>query len=360
MVVRLLGKIRVGEESKHTQTVIETNHHHSLFCQVLTVLARFGSRAGGKTSAIDPHHDRQMRLRRCRWRPYVQVQTVFAGPAVAENHVRENPALHAARPKVSRPAGAGPTRNRLGRFPAQSTDGRRREGNAFEIVDLRIGAHDALNRTRIGSEDFRTRSSKARRHHRGAAHGIALNGLYLSRHEPVCLYEITRNADGRVRRFQTLCHYAYRQETRRQEEKNSVEVTFHNTTLMSTGTMTSLLFRAYLTRDASARQASVRGVFVASGPCTSTRRLIPNAWHLTHSVADIFSGSVPFYKLTEVSRQLPQVPSGNRRPQRTGVCANRPTRQVRATFGGGFPVRPGNQNLHRRNIQTRLQSPQLG
>jgi hypothetical protein len=40
--------------------------------------------------------------------------------------------------------------------------------------------------------------------------------------------------------------------------------------------------------------------------------------------AGILSGSVPFYKPTEVSRQLPQVPSGNRRPLRTGSAPASP------------------------------------
>ena len=44
------------------------------------------------------------------------------------------------------------------------------------------------------------------------------------------------------------------------------------------------------------------------------------------------SSSGQFYKPTEMSRQLPLVPSGNRRPPRTGVCASRPTSKT--TFSG--------------------------
>ena len=44
---------------------------------------------------------------------------------------------------------------------------------------------------------------------------------------------------------------------------------------------------------------------------------------LRHGIsAGIVSGSAPFCKLTQSSRQLPQLPSGNRRPPRTGVCAS--------------------------------------
>ncbi len=37
--------------------------------------------------------------------------------------------------------------------------------------------------------------------------------------------------------------------------------------------------------------------------------------------AGILSGSGPLYKPTEVGRQLPQLPSGNGKPRRTGICA---------------------------------------
>jgi hypothetical protein len=37
--------------------------------------------------------------------------------------------------------------------------------------------------------------------------------------------------------------------------------------------------------------------------------------------AGILSGTMALYKPNQVSRQLPQVASGNRRPQRSGVCA---------------------------------------
>jgi hypothetical protein len=41
----------------------------------------------------------------------------------------------------------------------------------------------------------------------------------------------------------------------------------------------------------------------------------------------MLSGSVPFCKATEMTRQVPVVPSGDRRPNRTGVCASQ--REVR-------------------------------
>jgi hypothetical protein len=48
--------------------------------------------------------------------------------------------------------------------------------------------------------------------------------------------------------------------------------------------------------------------------------------------AGMFSGSVQFSKPTEARRQLPQVPSGNRRPQTTGVCASQPSAKLEAEW----------------------------
>src|SRR5271157_1165390 len=232
-MARLPGKFRVGEETKHPETVIKTHHHHALFCQVLTVLARFGSRASGETSPIDPHHDWQTRLHERRGRPHAQAQAVFAGPVVAEHHVVVNAGLHAARPKLGRFVDSTPLPHGLGSFPAQSADGWRREGNAFENVYLRIAAHGALNQTGIGKNDSGTRGNRGRHYRRGAARGIAQSSVCRSRHGPAWLYQTIRNAGGRAGRSESLCPCGYRQETRRQEEKHPVKVNLHNTALMS-------------------------------------------------------------------------------------------------------------------------------
>jgi hypothetical protein len=63
--------------------------------------------------------------------------------------------------------------------------------------------------------------------------------------------------------------------------------------------------------------------------CDLPKGLSSAGWrrHQPFDVCDLakrlLPGSGQFYKPTEVSRQLLQVPSGNRRPQRTGVCASR-------------------------------------
>jgi hypothetical protein len=73
-------------------------------------------------------------------------------------------------------------------------------------------------------------------------------------------------------------------------------------------------------RDSSYLAVVTRGLSADGGFLASA------IWHLFRQGlgAGMFSASVQFSKPTEVSRQLPQVPSGNRRPHKPGVCASQP------------------------------------
>ncbi len=74
--------------------------------------------------------------------------------------------------------------------------------------------------------------------------------------------------------------------------------------------------------------------------------------------AGILPGRVPFYKPTEVSRQLPQVPSGNRRHPRTRVCASQPDHHP---FSGRFtsPLRTGFNYSYRLYLRHQGKNPRL-
>ena len=70
---RLLRELRMREESKDAQPVIETDDNYAFLCEVGAVLSRFRSGARGEAAAINPNHDGQPGTRRSRRRPHIQV-----------------------------------------------------------------------------------------------------------------------------------------------------------------------------------------------------------------------------------------------------------------------------------------------
>src|SRR5271167_4532700 len=54
ITVGFLGELRVREETKYTQAIVDGHHHHALLGQCLAVVKR--TRASDQSSAVNPHH----------------------------------------------------------------------------------------------------------------------------------------------------------------------------------------------------------------------------------------------------------------------------------------------------------------
>ena len=133
-MARLLGQLGMREEAEHTQAVVHADHHHAFLRQVLAILPRFGSSARREAAAIDPHHHRQARLRGCGRRPHVEIEAVFAGTLVAEDHVVINISLHAARAELDRFADPFPGAAGCGAFQRSAPTGGAAKGMPLNAV----------------------------------------------------------------------------------------------------------------------------------------------------------------------------------------------------------------------------------
>src|SRR6266576_3683919 len=102
MDARFFGQLRVRKKPEYAQPVIEADNDDPFLREILAVIARLGARSGLKSAAVKPHHYREAVLGRFCRRPDIQVQAILAHGLVrpvAENHVRKNWCLHAARPE---------------------------------------------------------------------------------------------------------------------------------------------------------------------------------------------------------------------------------------------------------------------
>src|SRR2546423_1226361 len=113
-----------------------------------TVLSSLRGRARDESSAIDPHHNRQLPALGLCWDPHVQEQAIFPATSVAKVHVAKHFSLHAMRAEFRGLAHARPFRRGYGRLPAQIAH--RWRG----VWDTKKGVHRpivlALDRARVG------------------------------------------------------------------------------------------------------------------------------------------------------------------------------------------------------------------
>src|ERR1700739_3515161 len=144
VVTRLFGEIRMRKKSENTEAVIHANDQHTFFGEVAAVLTRFGGRACSETTTVDPDHHGQLGLRGFRGHPEIEIEAVFTGAGVVENHVIVDTTLHTAWAVVDGFANPRPGCRRLRRLPAQWTDGRRGVGDALEGSHFAVGANDTF------------------------------------------------------------------------------------------------------------------------------------------------------------------------------------------------------------------------
>src|SRR5690349_17764576 len=111
------------KESKDTQPVIRADQYHPEAGQAFAVENGIRRSPGEITSSVNPQHHRLGRFRRPLWRPYVEIQAVFAYTIAV---------LHASRSELRGIANAGP-RFYLARLtPAQIAERRSSKRNTFE------------------------------------------------------------------------------------------------------------------------------------------------------------------------------------------------------------------------------------
>ena len=148
----LLRQLRMGEEAEDAQPVVHRDQHDALSCQAFAVVDRHRARAFGVGAAVDVDVDRPLLRRRCRGRPHVQVQAVFADLGVRHELVGPRlplvgHRLHAAAAELVGLLHALPRGNGSGRAPSQVADRRRGKWQPFEDGHRRITARDAGHET---------------------------------------------------------------------------------------------------------------------------------------------------------------------------------------------------------------------
>src|SRR5579859_7570001 len=126
------------EKPENAEAIIHADHHDAFVRKVFAILAPFRRGAGLKSAAVDPYHYRQLCGRGDLRRPHIEIQTIFARPAVAKRHVTEDVSLHAARAKFGGLANSLPRRNGLGFFPAQRANRWRGERNSLKNLHFAV------------------------------------------------------------------------------------------------------------------------------------------------------------------------------------------------------------------------------
>ena len=134
--VRLLGQLRMGEESEHSQAVVDGHQDHAFLGQFLPVVQRHRAGTVPEASAVDPNHYRQPVGSGFGRRPHVQIEAVFVAPGLLRVGAQR---LYAGSAELVRFSHAFPIRDGTGRVPAQAADGRGGIRNTFERVDSGCG-----------------------------------------------------------------------------------------------------------------------------------------------------------------------------------------------------------------------------
>ena len=136
---RLGAQFRMCHEAEGPEAVVDRDQHHALLREIAAHEDRVGRGALLEGAAMDPDHDRQCLVGRCRRGPQVQAEAVLAHRLDARefrvDRIGGAARLHALRCETVGPAHAVPGQHRCRRPPAQRAHRRRREGHA------QVGAH---------------------------------------------------------------------------------------------------------------------------------------------------------------------------------------------------------------------------
>lgn len=131
------------EESEDAEPIVHRNDDNAFFGEVGAVLARLRGSAADESSAVYPDHDGKLvfgfAFAELGRRPDVKVEAVFADARIAEDHIVEDAALHAARSELGGFASVLPFRWLGGRLPAEIADRRLCERDAEENGDGAVG-----------------------------------------------------------------------------------------------------------------------------------------------------------------------------------------------------------------------------
>src|SRR5678816_4602584 len=120
------------EKAEDAQAVCDADEDDALLGEACAVVRGDTRHTADKTPAVDPYHHRQFVARSLRRSPHIQIQAILLDGCRGTEDLREVRVLHAARPVLSRLLHTGPRLDRLRRYPAQRSNGRRSEGDALE------------------------------------------------------------------------------------------------------------------------------------------------------------------------------------------------------------------------------------
>ena len=126
------GELGMGEKAQRIESMVERDDDDAARGEMSAVVARLGSRAGDKSTAVNPDHRRQSgAFARRGWRPDIQIEAILRNAGRERVDVVPDDALQRIPTEGIGGADAGPRRNRFRRPPAQRPKRRRGIGNAL-------------------------------------------------------------------------------------------------------------------------------------------------------------------------------------------------------------------------------------
>src|ERR1051326_4828222 len=123
------------EQAKHAQSVIYSHRDDTSSSDAFAIIPWLRTIASHKTSAIEVNQHRELLVCFLSRGPHIQIKTIFAHSVRPKIHVTKNGKLHGTRTEFIRLTHAGPIWNGLRFSPAQISNGRSSEGDAFECSD---------------------------------------------------------------------------------------------------------------------------------------------------------------------------------------------------------------------------------
>ena len=135
MVWRLFCKLRMGEQTKHSEPVVYSHGDDTSSSKAFAVITELGTIAGHETCAIEVHQHRKFLICFFCRGPHIQIKTIFAHAVRAKTHVAKNGKLHGAGTKFIGFAHTRPIWDGLWFPPAQISSWCSGEGNTPECLD---------------------------------------------------------------------------------------------------------------------------------------------------------------------------------------------------------------------------------
>ncbi len=123
-VIGFPGQFRMREETEHAQAIVDGHHDDTLPGQLFAIVGGHRRSPGGQRAAVDPHHHRELVIRRFGCRIDIQIQAVlFHRSRLGADAGRIRTPLHADGGELRGLANAGPFGSGLRSAPSKIPNG---------------------------------------------------------------------------------------------------------------------------------------------------------------------------------------------------------------------------------------------